>query len=432
MPEMIDVIRDKVRNHLTASEAFNALPAEQRKAIAHDTVKALTYIMGGEDGSSLPSSITLGGNTASFAGPAAAVVQPIRRVPPQQQSPQQQQPQQQQQRPSRAQFVEDAGEAYAKTVERINFPKFVGGLIDGVFNSIVTTSIKQMEAYAEMVKNVSKSVDQYMKDNVSENHARDYLLDRYPDQFEPNMAGDKPTLKVKEGADEQNMPDFLADLGLKAPVTSLDDDTVEQQLVPAARRRIAMDRQQLLATMIMMGINRLVVTDGRIEASCMFELNVKQKDDYSRERTTDYNRHHEDASNRGGSGSDQYDYKQEGSSGGWFSSATPERKYTRNNSWYSNDSSANTADFHMSTVSKQSNQRDIDMHAKLGGKVTVNFKSDYFPMEKMIDVFQISKIEEKTAIAVNKQPSPQANAPALPAPALPPMPALPTPAAPAR
>jgi hypothetical protein len=237
---------------------------------------------------------------------------------------------------------------------------------------------------------------------------------------------------VKEGADEQNMPDFLADLGLKAPVTSLDDDTVEQQLVPAARRRIAMDRQQLLATMIMMGINRLVVTDGRIEASCMFELNVKQKDDYSRERTTDYNRHHEDASNRGGSGSDQYDYKQEGSSGGWFSSATPERKYTRNNSWYSNDSSANTADFHMSTVSKQSNQRDIDMHAKLGGKVTVNFKSDYFPMEKMIDVFQISKIEEKTAIAVNKQPSPQANAPALPAPALPPMPALPTPAAPAR
>jgi len=64
--------------------------------------------------------------------------------------------------------------------------------------------------------------------------------------------------------------------------------------------------------------------------------------------------------------------------------------------------------------------------------VTVNFKSDYFPMEKMIDVFQISKIEEKTAIAVNKQPSPQANAPALPAPALPPMPALPTPAAPAR
>jgi len=424
MPEMIDVIRDKVREHLTSSEAFNALSPEQRKAIAHDTVKALTYIMGGEDGTSLPSSIALGGNTASFAGP----VQPIRRVATQTPQHQPQQSQQSQQRPSRAQFVEDAGEAYAKTVERINFPKFVGGLIDGVFNSIVTTSIKQMEAYAEMVKNVSKSVDQYMKDNVSENHARDYLLDRYPDQFEPNMGGDKPTLKAKQGADEQNMPDFFADLGMKAPVTSLDDDTVEQELVPAARRRIAMDRQQLLATMIMMGINRLVVTDGRIEASCMFELNVKQKDDRSRESTGDYGTHHEDGSNRGYSGSDQYDYKQEGSSGGWFSSATPEKKYTRSNSWYSNDSSANTADFHMTTINKQSKERDIDMHAKLSGKVTVNFKSDYFPMEKMIDVFQVSKIEEKTAIAVNKAQSPKANAPALPAPALPPMPALPAPA----
>jgi isochorismate hydrolase len=39
-----------------------------------------------------------------------------------------------------------------------------------------------------------------------------------------------------------------------------------RDLVVAARRRMAIDRQQLLATMVMMGINRVVVTDGKISA----------------------------------------------------------------------------------------------------------------------------------------------------------------------
>ena len=104
--------------------------------------------------------------------------------------------------------------------------------------------------------------------------ARDYLADKYPEHLQVDISGDKPQLKPKEGYDENNMPDFFSDLGLKAPVTSLDEDNVEQQLVPAARQRIAMDRQQLLATMVMMGVNRLVVTNGTIEASCMFNLDT--------------------------------------------------------------------------------------------------------------------------------------------------------------
>src|SRR5215472_13848116 len=108
-------------------------------------------------------------------------------------------------------------------INRVDFPKFVAGLIDGVFNAIVTSSIKQMEAYADLVKNVSKSVDQYMKDNVSENNARDYLADRYPGHLEIDIGGDKPRLKAREDADDQNMPDFAGDLGLKEPMTSLDD-----------------------------------------------------------------------------------------------------------------------------------------------------------------------------------------------------------------
>jgi hypothetical protein len=442
-PEVLNMIRDQVRQRLTASSAYQALPVEQRRAIAHDTVKALTYVVGGEDGMSVPGAVTLGGNAAHFAGaPVQELAQATRSVQPTRSAParngaQRQQQQQPKPKPTQAQFIEDAGQAFDNTVNNVNFPAFVGGLIDGVFNSIVTTSIKQMEAYAEMVKNVSKSVDQYMKDNVSENNARDYLLDKYPDHLDLDTSGDKARLKPKEGADDASMPDFFADLGLSSPVTSLDEDNVEQELVPAARKRIAMDRQQLLATMIMMGVNRLVVTNGKIEASCMFELDATQSDTRQNKSATAFDAHQQQASEWGASHGDTWDGTNSGDGsssggGGWFGGDKHEssykygNEYTNKNDWFAKGSQGSSANFKMTTASSTASERSIDLHAKLSGKVSVNFKSDYFPMEKMIDVFQISKIEEKT-MARTARPAATLQQPAGPAPALPPMPALPMP-----
>jgi len=60
------------------------------------------------------------------------------------------------------------------------------------------------------------------------------------------------------------------------------------------------------------------------------------------------------------------------------------------------------------------------MHAKLAGKVNVQFKSDYFPMEKMVDVMQINQIRGKTPAGRDDKGAPaqpgQA-APSAPAPA---------------
>ena len=150
-----------------------------------------------------------------------------------------------------------SGNAFADLLQEVNFPAFVRDLINGVFNSIVTSSIQQMEAYSELIENVAKTVDQFIKDNVSEQNARDYLVDKYPNHLEIDFSAEKPKLKPKEGYDGANLPDFFADLGLEKPMSSLDSETVEAQLMPAARQRIAMERQRLLATMVMMGINRL-------------------------------------------------------------------------------------------------------------------------------------------------------------------------------
>src|SRR5262249_197426 len=271
-------------------------------------------------------------------------------------------------------------DAFTEMIQKVDFPQFVAGLIDGVFNAIVHSSIKQMEAYAELVKNVSKSADQYMKDNVSENNARDYLADRYPDHFEIDISGDKPRTRKREGADEDNLPDLQSDLGLK-------EEVMEGKLVRAARRRMALDRQQLLATMVMMGVNRLVVTNGTIEASCMFELNTTDavRRRMKQERSADWHAQRKAESGYEGS------YSRESSG---FLGLGASKKL--NQSWYGKSSAEDSANFSVSTTRSEDSDAKVQMHAKLAGKVNVQFKSDYFPMEKMVDVMQINQIRGKT------------------------------------
>src|SRR5207247_4336390 len=112
-----------------------------------------------------------------------------------------------------------------KPVRAVDFPDFVSSLIKGVFEAIVDASIKQMEAYAKLVAGVAKSLNEFSDANISDHQARAHLLDRLPYFFRSSPGKTK-----------------------RLPV------------------RLATSRQKLLATMMLMGINRIVVTDGRISA----------------------------------------------------------------------------------------------------------------------------------------------------------------------
>ena len=371
---LLPLIRQEVKRGLSRSSAFRALPPNKRAEIAHHTVKALHYITGGSDGASRPASVTFAGNQPLSGGLAGN--KGNQNLPPTAGEEFDR---------SGAVAAEAGVDALANLIDRVDFPQFVAGLIEGVFNAIVDSSIKQMEAYAELVSNVSKSVDQYMKDNVSVNNARDYLLDKYPGHFELDLQDEGPKLKPREGYDEENLPDFQSDLSLDEPVRDLDESLVEEKLVPAARRRMAMDRQQLLATMVMMGVNRLVVTDGRIEASCIFELDTKDevKKQATRKTTADWHRQTE---------ARQINFGSRGRGG--FLWVKPKKR----SSWFRSDTEATQANFKVSTTNKDSSTAKVDLHARLGGKVNVNFKSDYFPMEKMVDVLQINRIRERSGV----------------------------------
>src|SRR5262249_57599735 len=75
------------------------------------------------------------------------------------------------------------GELARATLNAIDFPSFVSALVKGTFQAIVDSTIQQMEAYATLLEEVAKTVDEYMQDNVSHDSAKAYLLDRYPTPF---------------------------------------------------------------------------------------------------------------------------------------------------------------------------------------------------------------------------------------------------------
>jgi hypothetical protein len=110
-------------------------------------------------------------------------------------------------------------EAQGATVREVDFPAFVRDLIHGTFDAIVYASIQQMEAYAELVAALARSVDSFLEKNVSDDDARAWL-----DRTLPGIDGD----------------------GEATAALALD----------AARRTTAKERQQLLATMVLMGVNR--------------------------------------------------------------------------------------------------------------------------------------------------------------------------------
>ena len=268
--------------------------------------------------------------------------------------------------------VRQGADNFRNFVGAVDFPKFVGGLIQNVFQAIVDASIQQMEAYAELLKAVSQTVDQFAADNISMNNARDWLVQKYPEDLDIDTSGEggTPRITVKGDDDpEAKAAKFSGELQLSQPVTDLSDEEQESRLVMAARMQMARSRQQMLSSMVMLGINRIVVTDGLINAKVMF--NFRASDSATRDaKASLHDRKSSMNSNTTAAGAHF----------GWGGAASVNKNEQK----------------HMTTVSSSVDETSTssqEMKAKLSGEVRVNFKSDYFPMEKLASPGMIASIQ---------------------------------------
>lgn len=242
------VVRNAVRKLLQSSPSYRELPPDRQRAVAHHTARVASYMA--DPHGLLSKKPRSRADDAKARQPRAATAPVARRGA---RAP----------GPAAAHLavlcdprVLDASAAIATLLQTVDFPDFVGDLIKGVFNSIVESSIMQMESYAELIKQASDTVDRFERDGISEAQARDWLAQRFAAQLELDPRG-----RLRWRVDPQvGACDLASALSMSSPAAHTRD------LVTAARRRMAVDRQQLLATVVMMGINRLVVTDGNISA----------------------------------------------------------------------------------------------------------------------------------------------------------------------
>lgn len=261
------------------------------------------------------------------------------------------------------------GRVTEETLRAIAFPTFVADLIKSTFQAIVNSTIQQMEAFTDMLENVSKTVDEFMADNISDAQARGWLAQRYPTLLRLSQDGnDLPDMEVRPEADEQPLPDFQRELNTPDQVDILNEDVVNNVLVPAARRRLAQTRLQMLSTMVMMGLQRIVVRHGRIRATMGFHIDTS---DRARQ---------EEASLLDTSAS---------------ASAS---------AWYMGFSASVSASVTYVRSTKAESDSSLNVNADLTGEVDLTFETDYLPLNRVSTSAQIERIRANT-------PNPEANVP---------------------
>ena len=154
--------------------------------------------------------------------------------------------------------------------DEIDFPAFVASLVHGTFDAIVDSSIKQMESFADLVGAVSKPIDQFTRENVTPGQARAWLVEQYPRDITLVEEGGEYRLAplLAPGSEEMPTPDWLADFEEEG--NELSAEMLEETILPRAREKVARQRLSTLSTMVLLGMQRVVVKDGSIGARLRF------------------------------------------------------------------------------------------------------------------------------------------------------------------
>jgi len=242
-------------------------------------------------------------------------------------------------------------------VNEIDFPGFVSQLVNGTFDAIVDAAIRQMESYSDLVAAVAKPLETFTEENVSKNQARDWLAQKYAGDVSVILPSDSQTEPMLTPKESGQSPDWLADFDLAGE--ELTSETLEQRVLPKVRQRVGEERQQLLATMVLLGLNRVAVRDGSVTAKVMFRANA-----------------------------------QDVAKVGYAVGSDPQQELTQK--WGQRGSRIhNTSNTMVSTLSVNA-QNESNVRADLYGEVKLNFVSETLPLDQLTDAASIALIQART------------------------------------
>jgi hypothetical protein len=267
-----DDVRHNVRALLSAQQGFNALDQTTRRDLARGLVKIGSAALDHDDMQGTPRPrpvLALAQNAGSeFSGVA------VDRV---------------------------AGTTQA-VLNAVSFPRFVTELITGVFKAMNDSNQQQLTAFVELIRNVAQTTEGFADSNVGVGGARQWLAEHFPASYEvqggddsdglpEDLSGLSPDerrerqaeieaeraastrLALKSGAQPPSEAILRNTLGI-APGEPVPPGSNPETLVPFVQQTLARNRQQLLATMIQMGLQRIVIESGRLNAAMNFHIDA--------------------------------------------------------------------------------------------------------------------------------------------------------------
>jgi hypothetical protein len=350
--QALPVVRTAVRDLLSSSQAFHSLSPEEQKAAARAMVKVCKTAVSLMQEEAAADLQARSGN-ASARPRAIAAAQEF----------------------SGVSASKVAGTTQA-ILNAVSFPRFVTDLINGVFKALVDSNHQQMAAYVDLIKNVAATVDGFADTSLGPDQARQWVVDAFPGSFEIQGGADEDTapedraeenesarLRLRDDASMPSEEALRTALGL-APEESVPTGDPESTLMPFARRMIARQRQQVLASMVMMGMQRIVIESGRINASMRFHIDTR--------------------SAAAADSASRFDFQNKLEASGKFSVGI----------WGMEAKMQNTIGY-VSTQKQQSTE-EMNTDLDLNSSVELIFKTDYLPLDRMAGKSQVDRIKVNT------------------------------------
>lgn len=227
--------------------------------------------------------------------------------------------------------------AFGELVDSVDFPKFTADLLKAVFDANISVMRAQTDDYIRLMKEATKSSAEFIK-NVKDEESFSYLAENNSDQFNLGMETDA------DGSEKLTLTDPKGE--------KLDpDDAIVKGKIMDAKVQMAREHRAALREVILMGVTRLVVEKGEVEAGVEFKITAK-RDSKTSHKDTNINT-----------------VGLEGSYGG--------------GPWSVKASIQNT-NIQVNTSNKSAND---DLSALLKGKVRIQFKTDYFKLDNFANMY---------------------------------------------
>jgi hypothetical protein len=256
-------------------------------------------------------------------------------------------------------------DAFEDLVDSVDFPQFVSDLLQSVFDANINVMKAQTDDYIRLMKEATTGLASFIK-QIDDTTTFAYLAENNSDEFNIVMEEDS------EGNEKMALTDP------RGEKVDVEDNEVKAKIMDA-KIKMAQEHRAALREMILMGVTRLVVEKGEVEAEVNFEFKgtreVEKKDKALIK------------SSRSGSRSRR-------ASGGFLGSI------------FGGPSGGSTSSHRKTqlSVSSAKSTAEDELKAKLRGFVNIKFKTDYFKLDNFAQMYGPPTQEEKEAA---KQPLPQ-------------------------